>query len=44
MEKVNVILNGKLITANKGETILQLARREGIEIPTLCNDERLEPC
>jgi formate dehydrogenase major subunit len=43
MEKVNVILNGKLITANKGETILQLARREGIEIPTLCNDERLEP-
>lgn len=43
MEKVNVILNGKLTAANKGETILQLARREGIEIPTLCHDERLEP-
>ncbi|RPI19530.1 MAG: hypothetical protein EHM58_01600 [Ignavibacteriae bacterium] len=43
MEKVNVILNGKLTQAVKGETILQLARREGIEIPTLCHDERLEP-
>jgi formate dehydrogenase major subunit len=43
MEKVNVILNGKLTKANKGETILQLAKREGIEIPTLCHDERLEP-
>lgn len=43
MEKVNVILNGKLTQAIKGEFILQLARREGIEIPTLCHDERLEP-
>lgn len=43
MEKVNVILNGKLTQAIKGETILQMARREGIEIPTLCHDERLEP-
>jgi formate dehydrogenase major subunit len=43
MEKVNVILNGKLTQAIKGETVLQMARREGIEIPTLCHDERLEP-
>lgn len=41
--KLNIILNGKLVTGFQGETILQLAKRNGIEIPTLCNDERLEP-
>jgi formate dehydrogenase major subunit len=43
MSKLNIILNKKIITGYKGETILELARRQGIEIPTLCNDERLEP-
>ena len=43
MDKLNVILNGKIVRGIKGETILQLAKRFGIEIPTLCNDERLEP-
>ncbi len=43
MEKLNVILNGKIVKGIKGETILQLALRNGIDIPTLCNDERLEP-
>ena len=42
-EKVNVILNGEMVPGNKGETILQLAERNGFEIPTLCNDPRLEP-
>lgn len=42
-EKVNVILNGKIVPGIKGENILQLAARNGIEIPTLCNDPRLEP-
>jgi formate dehydrogenase major subunit len=42
-EKVNVILNGKIVPGIKGETILQLAKRNGIEIPTLCNDPRLDP-
>lgn len=42
-EKVNVILNGKIIPGIKGETILQLAERNGLEIPTLCNDPRLAP-
>lgn len=42
-EKVNVILNGKIVPGIKGETVLQLANRNGIEIPTLCNDPRLEP-
>ncbi len=42
-EKVNVILNGKIVPGIKGETILQLAQRNGFDIPTLCNDPRLEP-
>ncbi len=43
MDKLNVILNGKIIEGKKGESVLHLAKRYGINIPTLCNDERLEP-
>lgn len=39
----NVILNGTIVQGFPGETILALANRNGIEIPTLCNDDRLEP-
>ena len=42
-EKINIILNGKPVTATKGEYILSVAKRNGIEIPTLCHDPRLEP-
>lgn len=39
----NIILNGKNVKAKQGETVLELAQRHGIEIPTLCHDPRLEP-
>ncbi len=42
-ERLNVILNGKITQAYKGETILALCRRNDIEIPTLCDDPRLDP-
>ena len=42
-EKLNVILNGENVAGYKGETILQLSERLGVEIPTLCTDHRLEP-
>ncbi|MDD4603690.1 MAG: molybdopterin-dependent oxidoreductase [Bacteroidales bacterium] len=42
-ENLNIILNGKNVKGIPGETILELARRHGIHIPTLCNDDRLEP-
>jgi formate dehydrogenase major subunit len=42
-DKINIILNGKNTTGSKGEYILDLVKRHGIEIPTLCNDPRLEP-
>jgi len=43
MNKLNIILNGNIVEGYQNETVLQLAKRNGIEIPTLCNDDRLEP-
>ena len=43
MDKINIILNGKPTKGNPNEYILDIAKREGIIIPTLCNDDRLEP-
>lgn len=42
-DRLNIILNGKKVNGYKGETILKLAERNGIKIPTLCHDPRLEP-
>lgn len=42
-KKINIELNGKSLIVNEGESILNVARKQGIEIPTLCNDPRLEP-
>ncbi len=39
----NIVLNGEIVKGIPGETILELAKRYGISIPTLCNDDRLEP-
>jgi len=33
---INFKINGISVAANKGETILEVARREGIYIPTMC--------
>ena len=43
MNEINVILNGKNVIGKKDETLLQLANRYGIRIPSLCNDSRLRP-
>lgn len=40
---INVTLDGKVIQAHSGETILDVARKNNIEIPTLCHDPRLKP-
>ena len=40
---IEVILNGTKVQTEPGITILELARRHGIEIPTLCHDEELKP-
>lgn len=36
-------IDGQELTAQAGETILSVARRAGIEIPTLCHDDNLKP-
>ena len=36
-------LNGETVQAREGMTILQVAQREGIEIPTLCWERTLTP-
>jgi len=43
MNNINVILNGKPVIGTEGESILDLAKRNGYEIPTLCHDPRIEP-
>lgn len=40
---LNIILNGKIVKGESGESILDLARRYHTEIPTLCHDPRIEP-
>lgn len=43
MTEITIIFNDKEITVQTGQTILETARQQGIEIPTLCHDERLAP-
>jgi len=43
MSKLNIIINGKIVTGFRGESILEMSSRLGIEIPTLCHDPRLDP-
>jgi len=40
---VNITLNGKNIEAKKGQTILNVARENGVNIPTLCYHKDLSP-
>lgn len=41
MSEIKIIIDGKECIGKSGETILEIAQRAGIYIPTLCNDERV---
>jgi NADH-quinone oxidoreductase subunit G len=41
---VNFTIDGQNVTAKKGETILQAARKHGIYIPTMCYISKTSPC
>ncbi len=41
--RIRIRLDGRSSAATEGETILEVACREGVEIPTLCHDPRLDP-
>ena len=43
MEEIKVELDGSEYTAPAGSTILEIARANGVYIPTLCYDPRLTP-
>lgn len=40
---MNITINGIQYEVGKNTTILQACRKAGIDIPTLCHDDRLEP-
>ncbi len=40
---IEIEINGHVCQARLGETVLDVAKREGIDIPTLCHDPRLDP-
>ncbi len=40
---IEIEINGITCKARMGETVVEVAAREGIDIPTLCHDPRLEP-
>lgn len=43
IQQAHITLNGKPAACREGETVLQVAQREGVFIPTLCHDSRLKP-
>jgi predicted molibdopterin-dependent oxidoreductase YjgC len=43
VREVEVTLNGETVTAREGQTILQVAQQQGIDIPTLCWERTLTP-
>jgi len=43
MKEVTLEIDGRTVKAEEGMTVLQAASKAGIEIPTLCYHEKLEP-
>ena len=42
MAEIKIIINGKECTGTAGQTILQIAAQNGIEIPNLCENGQLK--
>ena len=42
MSEIKLKINGKQLTGTSGETILQIALKNGIEIPNLCYAQNLK--
>jgi NADH dehydrogenase/NADH:ubiquinone oxidoreductase subunit G len=43
MSDILLQIDGKEVSASEGMTLLEAARSAGIEIPTLCHHDKLEP-
>ncbi len=42
-DMIEITFDGKKLLVEPGRTLLEVAERQGVKIPTLCNDPRLEP-
>jgi len=42
MNEIKLIIDGKNVRGFQGQTILDIARENGVDIPTLCHDDRVE--
>jgi len=43
MTEITLTIDGNLVKAERGDTVLKAARKAGIEVPTLCDHPALEP-
>ena len=43
MDTFKLTIDGSEVEAHAGETVLEVAQRHGVRIPTLCHDPRLKP-
>jgi bidirectional [NiFe] hydrogenase diaphorase subunit len=43
MNNITLEIDGKIVRAKEGTTVLQAAERSGIKIPTLCYEEAMKP-
>jgi formate dehydrogenase alpha subunit len=43
LEKINLTINGKVISCKPGTSVLDAAKENNIKIPTLCNHPHLKP-
>ena len=44
MREVTVTVNGNTLKSAAGATLLDTIQSAAIDLPSLCNDPRLEPC
>lgn len=42
-KKINIVIDGKKVQVDKGNTLMQAAKKLGIHIPALCYHEKLKP-
>jgi len=42
-KKINIVINGKKVQIDKGNTLMQAAQKLGIHIPALCYLEKIKP-
>ena len=43
MKRITLTIDGVAHTAEAGETVLDVTRRAGCDVPTLCHDDRVDP-